>query len=154
MWVQLTHFEFDRSVDDRSVLAELVASPGYVHDYASPFDNEAPVIEPALHGRWFRECIQADSFEPWTASSAQDAIRAWADNQEWTEPGYRQPPDVHERLGTIYALLHTGSVFKLQNPGVEAEHEYGWVTGGMGFHEFVAIDRGSERIHVIVASDD
>lgn len=68
MWVQLTHFSFDPSLDDRSVLAGLIASPGYVHDYASPFDAKAPATEPAVHGRWYRDQIHAESFEPWSAS--------------------------------------------------------------------------------------
>lgn len=154
MWVQLTHFSFDPSLDDRSVLDVLVASPGYVHDYASPYDAKAPVTEPALHGRWYRDQIHAELFEPWSASDAEAVIRAWADDQEWTDPGYRQPAEVHARLGPVHDLLRAGSVYKLRNPGKDAEHEYGSVTGSMGFHEFVVIDRASERVHVIVASDD
>lgn len=154
MWVQLTHFTFDPSLDDRTVLADLIASPGYAHDYATPFDGKAPIIEPALHGRWYRDRIRAGLFEPWSASDAQSVIRSWADDQDWTEPGYRQPPEVHARLGPVYDLMRAGNLYKLRNPGKEAEHDYGGATGELGFHEFVVIDRASERLHVIVASDD
>jgi hypothetical protein len=47
-----------------------------------------------------------------------------------------------------------GDLYKLDNPGAEDEHEYGYVTGDMGFHEFVVIDRNTCSTHVIVASDD
>jgi len=153
MWVQLTHFVFDPSGDDRSVLAGLVASPGYAHDYASPFDANAQPTEPAVHGRWYRDQIHADMFEPWTASDAEALIKAWADDQEWDDPDYRQPSEVHARLRPVYDLLRAGHLYKLRNPGTEAEHEYGCVTGNGGFHEFVVIDRAPERLHVIVASD-
>jgi hypothetical protein len=154
MWVQLTHFSLDPSLDDGLVLGGLIASRGYVHDYASPFNAEAPLSEPALHGRWYRHRIEAEMFEPWSASDAEAVIQDWAENQEWTEPGCRQPPEVHARLAPVYNLLRAGSVYKLRDPGENAEHEYGWVTGNLGFHEFVIIDRTAERLHVIVASDD
>ena len=38
---------------------------GYAHDYASPFEPNAQLTEPALHGRWYRGRIRADRFEPW-----------------------------------------------------------------------------------------
>lgn len=154
MWVQLTHFSFDSSLNDRSLLARLIASPGYAHDYASPFDSTASVIEPALHGRWFRDHIHPSLFEPCSAADAEALIQSWADDQDWTDPGYRQPSEVHARLARVYALLRAGNVYMLRNPDEDAEHEYGWVTGAGGFHEFVVIDRVSQRLHVVVASDD
>jgi hypothetical protein len=154
MWIQLTHFAFEVAQDDRSLLASLIASDGYAHDYASPFDGNAPVTEPAVHGRWWRTSLHADSFEPWVGAEAESLLQSWADNQEWTDPDFRQPPAVQERLKDVYALLRSGDLFTLVNPGSEDEHDYGSVTGGMGFHEFVVIDRSSRRLHVIVASDD
>lgn len=154
MWVQLTHFLFDSSLNDRSALDRLIASPGYAHDYASPFDSTASVIEPALHGRWYRDHIHLGLFEPCSAAEAEAVIQSWVDDQEWTDPDYRQPPEVHARLGKVYDLLRAGNVYKLRNPGENAEHEYGRVTGSGGFHEFVVIDRVSQRLHVVVASDD
>lgn len=62
MWVGLTRFALSRGGDDRSLLAALVASPAYAHDYASPFPAEPVVTEPAVHGRWWRDSITADSF--------------------------------------------------------------------------------------------
>lgn len=51
-------------------------------------------------------------------------------------------------------LLRSGDLYKLDNPGAEDEHEYGCVTGSMGFHEFVVIDQNKRSVHLVVASDD
>lgn len=154
MWIQLTHFAVKEAQDDCSLLTSLVASDGYAHDYASPFDGEASVSEPAIHGRWWRSSIHADAFEAWAAGDAASLLQSWADNQDWTDPDFRQPPPVQEQLKEVYALLRTGELYKLVNPGSEYEHEYGFVTGQLGFHEFVVIDRSRHLVHVVVASDD
>ena len=41
-----------------------------------------------------------------------------------------------------------------ETPDRKRSTSTGLVTGNMGFHEFVVIDRAAERLHVIVASDD
>ena len=46
MWIQLTHLAIETAQDDRSLLASLISSPAYAHDYASPFDAAAVVTEP------------------------------------------------------------------------------------------------------------
>lgn len=154
MWIQLTHFAIGASQDDRSLLASLVTNPGYAHDYCSPFDAEAVVTEPAIHGRWWRSRVHAELFEPWTAADVESLLQRWADDQDWTDPNYRQSPAAHRRLQDVYTLLRSGDLYKLSNPGAEDEHEYGWVTGNMGFHEFVVIDRTNRCLHLVVASDD
>lgn len=154
MWIQLTHFDIKPEQDDRALLASLIASPGYAHDYASPFDDAAVITEPAVHGRWWRGSIRPELFASWMAPEAEFVIRDWADNQDWTDPGFRQPSAVQQRLQEVCALLHTDDLYKLDNPGAEDEHEYGAVTGTMGFHEFVVIDRSTLSLHVVVASDD
>ena len=154
MWIQLTHFAIETASDDRSLLASLIASPAYAHDYASPFDAAAVAAEPAVHGRWWRSSIHPGLFMTWTAPEAESLIQDWADHQGWADPGFRQPPAVQRSLREIYALLRSGDLYKLDNPAAEDEHEYGAVTGGMGFHEFVVIDRKRRSVHVVVASDD
>jgi hypothetical protein len=154
MWIQLTHFALETAQDDRSLLASLIASPAYAHDYASPFDAAPVVTEPAVHGRWRRGSIHPGLFMPWAASDAESLIQGWADGQDWTDPDFRQPPAVQRRLQDVYALLRSGDLYKLDNPGAGDEHEYGSVTRGLGFHEFVVIDRNRRSVHVAVASDD
>lgn len=154
MWIQLTTFKIEPEQSDRSLIESLIASSGYAHDYASPFDANAVVAEPAVHGRWWRSSITAESFVPCTATDAEALMQAWANEQEWTDPNYRQPPEVQCRLQDVHALLRSGVLYKLKNPARRDEHEYGFVTGSLGFHEFVVIDRSSHHLHVVVASDD
>lgn len=152
-WVQMTRFAFDPSRDDHSVLTALIASPGYAHDYESPLDASAKATEPAVHGRWYRDQIHANLFDSWTASDAKSLINAWVDDEEWYDPGHRPPPGLHALLEPVYDLFRTGKLYKLRNPGVEAEHKNA-VMGNGGFHEFVVIDRTSQALIVAVASDD
>ena len=154
MWVHLTRFLIDPDQDDQSILESLIESPGYQHDYASPFPSAAEVRAWGIHGRWRIDAIHPDLFEPSTAEAAKTDIAIWANDQDWTDPEFSQPPDAIQRLRTIYSLLDSGSVLKLRNPPREAQHDYGFVTGNLGFHEFIVIDRLLRTLHVIVASDD
>jgi len=154
MWVQLTHFLIDPAHDDQAILERLIESPGYQYDYASPFPSAAEVRPLGIHGRWRIDAIHPGLFAPSTAEAAKVEIDAWANDQDWTDPEYSQPPDVLQRLENIYSVLGSGTVLKLRNPPSEAEHDYGFVTGSGGFHEFIVIDRALRTLHVIVASDD
>lgn len=154
MWVAVTRFAATAD-DDRATLATLIASPGYADDCISPPELTPKTIDQfSVHGRWWLTAITIDRFMPITADAAFDRIRVWANDQAWTDPDYRQPPDVFERLETVREVLRSGTVYTLANPSEEHEHEYGWVVGGMGFHEFVVIDRDREIVSVIVAADD
>ena len=154
MWIELTHFAMETAEDDRSLLASVIASPAYAH-YPGPFDAAAEVTESAIHGRWWRTSVHPELFTSCPASDAEALIQDWAGPQEWTDPDYRPPPAVQRRLQDVYDLLRSGDLYKLDNPGAEEEAQYlGTVTGGMGFHEFVVIDRDRRSVHVVVASDD
>lgn len=154
MWIQLTHFAIEAAQNDRSLLRSLIASPGYAHDYASPFDPDGEVQQSAVHGRWWREAIHPALFAPCTPQDAEVLLYAWADEQRWAQPGDRQPPRIRARLEAVVKLLRSERLYRLNNPGADAEHEYGFVTGSLGFYEFVVIDRASGRLHLVVASDD
>lgn len=154
MWIQVTHFAIDPSQTDHSILEALIASPGYAHDYASPLDDQAAATESAVHGRWWRSAIHAELLDPCTPAAAESTLRAWADDQTWSDLRHPSTACRSTRLQSVRALLQTGQLFKLNNPGVDSEHGYGWVTGGLEFHEFVVLDRTSRTAHVIVASDD
>lgn len=154
MWVQLTHFAIGLEQGDDALLASLIESPAYAHDYASPFPSEGVPVDVGIHGRWRLSEISTDMFSPTTAAQAQDDLQRWANEQEWTNPDYQQPAEVMRRLECVDALLRSGRVYKLRNPGPDAEHAYGAVTGTLGFHEFVAIERSMATVHLIVASDD
>ena len=70
----------------------------------------------------------------------------WADNQNWTDPDFRQPPEVRQRLQDVYALFRSGDLYKLDNPA--AEHDWGWVVGIKNFHEFVLVDRSKHQSRI------
>ncbi|MGP5387087.1 hypothetical protein [Brachybacterium tyrofermentans] len=107
LWIQLTEFALDPGQSDHEVITDLIAAPGYAHDYASLLETRPVVTEPAVHGRWWRSSITTESFAPCTAASAEGRLQSWADEQEWTEPSFRQPPDVQRRLQEVCALLRT-----------------------------------------------
>lgn len=154
MWVATTRFAAPEA-DDLATIAALVASPGYADDYISPPGLTPDSIDEAsVHGRWWLTAITVDGFTPTTADAAIERIRTWVDDQPWTDPDYRQPPDVFERLEIAFDALRSGTIYALANPGDEHEHEYGMAVGSMGFHEFVVIDRVQRIVSVIVAADD
>src|SRR5512139_2361201 len=71
MWVQLTQSLIDPAQADRSLLASLIASSGYAHDYASPFQSDSAPFGQPIHGRWRLTAIHPDLFEPTTARRAE-----------------------------------------------------------------------------------
>lgn len=165
MWVQITQFG-DTADDDDSTLAAMIASPAYDDDFSTAFNLEHRLRQeqqphavpqsstPPVHGRWWLSAIGVDSFRSTTAFDAEARIRSWADHQDWIDPTYRQPPEVHGRLERVYEVLKAGNIYTLVNPGDEAMHDFGFSTGRLGFHEFVVIDRRRQLVHVVVASDD
>ena len=119
MWVQLTHFG-QAPESDTSALAALIASPGYDHDYASLFQVEqGPArsvdehLYPPLHGRWWLSAIDVGGFALTTAAEAEKRIRSWANDQNWIDSSYRQPPAVFRRLQPVFDLLRVGNVYTL-----------------------------------------
>jgi len=156
MWVQRTHFSLTGSaeVSDDEVLRSLLSADGYGHDYAAPFPGRNTDGHVAVHGRWTLQSITAGSFERTTVAEAGRVIRRWSAEQDWTDPDFRQPEEVVRGLDDVIDGLGFGALYRLRDPGPECEHDYGWVTGGNGFHEFVVIDRSARRVSVVVASDD
>ncbi|MCL2543158.1 MAG: hypothetical protein FWE71_11980 [Nocardioidaceae bacterium] len=154
MWVQLTHFAISLAESDEVLLASLIASPAYAHDYASPCPSHPQPFDTAIHGRWNLSAIAVDRFVPRPSADAIAQLKHWANDQDWTDPDYRQPQEVLKRLDSVFDLMRSGAVYQLDNPSDDDMHEYGFVTGEMGFHEFVVINHPAQALHVIVASDD
>jgi hypothetical protein len=154
MWLQVAKFTIENTGSDHDVISAVIHSPEYAYDYASPFETRGGITEPGLHGRWWRDRLSADLFMGCSPDDARDVIDAWATDQEWTDPEFKQPTAVLEALDDLYTLLRAGDVYQLRNPDLEHEHEYGWVTGAGGFHEFVVINRAEHQVTLIVATDD
>ncbi|MFJ4253521.1 hypothetical protein [Microbacterium sp. NPDC090003] len=154
MWVAITQFAAP-AADDRTTLAALIASPKFADDYITPPELTPDSISQfSVHGRWWLTAITVDGFLPVSQDTAIERIRTWADDQEWSVPDYRQPPEVFERLEKAFDVLRSGVVYALSNPDDEHEHEYGMVLGRGGYLEFVVIDRERDIVSVIVAADD
>ena len=83
---------------------------------------------------------------------ARQTIDTWLDNDMLESP---QSVRSHARVARLLArALDSGTVYRLDAPDDE-EHRSNWVgVGTTGFHEFVAIDRQQEAMHLVVASDD
>ncbi|MCL2483536.1 MAG: hypothetical protein FWF43_09025 [Propionibacteriaceae bacterium] len=154
MFIDILHFTVGPEDDDQSCLESLIGSSWYCHTYAAPFDPDQAISEPAIHGKWWRSNITVQLFESWSPKAAVSLLEDWADNQNWNDPNYRQSPETHQRMNPVFSLLKSGHLYKLNNPGPEHEHDWSYVIGHTGFHEFVAIDHASHKLHLIVATDD
>jgi hypothetical protein len=65
------------------------------------------------------------------------------------------PPQAQAGLESqVFPLLSCDAVYRLADLREAAEHDWVWVVGTSGFHEFLAVDRTTERLRLIVASDD
>ena len=51
-------------------------------------------------------------------------------------------------------IRHATSRYQLPDLRDTAQHDWGWVVGNNGFHEFVLIDRRTDSVALLVASDD
>ncbi|MCP9276794.1 hypothetical protein [Mycolicibacterium arenosum] len=81
---------------------------------------------------------------------AETLIRTWAVR-------YTRWDDAHERVTEreVHRRFQRATViFELPDLRANAEHDWGYVVGCDGFHEYVCVDRGARELALIVASDD
>jgi len=154
MSILILRFDIEGEGTDRQILQDLVDSPQFDYSFLSPFPDKVTQESAGTHARWRLNCIAADSFQKCRPERASEVIRAWAEDQAWMASRPPKPPEVKQRLRDTYALLHTGHLYELQNPGPECEHEVAWIVGSGGFHEFVSIDRSRREVTLIAAYDD
>jgi hypothetical protein len=152
MWIQVTSYDFTGESDE-ALLTAMIGSEQYAYDYASPFDGHATHENEAVHGRWFRDRVKPERFRRCSVVEAAEVIRAWSEDG-WVEPDYRLPQEALDHLAAVQERFSQGALYRLDNPGEDDEHEYGFVTGAEGFHEFVVIDRAASTLDLIVATDD
>jgi hypothetical protein len=146
-WVSIKRFESNGDLPDAELLAALIGHPQY-HDHYAGGDIEHQGRH-NLHGPYDLAHITTASFVPTTAADGRQLVQSWADSL------CPQPVDVQKELGDqVYATLDAASVYQLPDLRPGAQHEWGWVVGSTGFHEFVAISQDRTRLVLIVASDD
>lgn len=154
MWVAHVQFTLDPTLDDRALLTALVSSSLYAHGYACPYAGGAEVDFDGrpVHGPWLAETLTTDMFTPVTANDARRTIDTWLDDEMLEPP---QSVRTHARVARLLSrAFDCGMVYRLDVPDDDA-HRSNWVgVAATGFHEFVAIDREQEAMHLVVASDD
>ncbi|WP_433202627.1 hypothetical protein ACQP00_32685 [Dactylosporangium sp. CS-047395] len=144
-WVDVLRFPLpDPAPDDRAVLAFLIGHRLYGTGYA----GGEPGGDPGRHGRYKRECITVESFEPVAADAAERWLRGWS--VQWA-PLAAAISEGLER--EVYAPLRAaGRVFRLRELGDQAVHDAGWLL--TEFHELVLLDRAAGALVLVVAAED
>lgn len=145
-WVDIKVFAVPATLDDRSALAAMIAHVRYRDSYASSTFEDAKNI----HGPYWLRAITPDSFVVVDPDAADAVIRTWA---EYYEPWPQPDRDAMDR--EVYRRIDAATViYQLPDIRATAQHDWGEVVGGDGFHEFVAINRSTAELALIVASDD
>lgn len=151
VWVNVKRFSFDPGGTDAQLLESLITQAQYGDDYVGEFSEEYALAD--QHGPYRRSAITPEAFELTEAGSAETELSAWLSN--WVDKDAGQAARSRELLQTeVLTLLASGSVYRLPDLRDVAEHEWGCVTGTLGFHEFVVIDRTAGMLSLVVASDD
>jgi hypothetical protein len=147
MWVSIKRFSIESDGTDEELIAALLADRQYRDHYAG--QDPVEQLQDDLHGPYWLRAISISSFEPGDSETAKQALQAWADAPE------PQTQDTQERLQReVYPLLKGGAVYHLPDLRPSAQHDWGWVVGQGGFHEYVVVDRDAASVSLIVASDD
>lgn len=147
-WVDIKRFAFDAPASAQDVLAALIDHEQYGDDYAGGDVGR----DRNIHGRYVLSDIRADSFKATSAEEATRVISEWADRVNGPNGPGVASSEVRSRLDTkVFPLFATGDVLRFVSA---TEHEWGWVVGGNGFHEFVVIDGQGGTASLVVASDD
>ena len=136
--VSVQCYRIDARSSDQELLTALVQAPSYASDSLS-----YAVGSRGAHGPFLQVELSADAFEPCLAS---DAI---ATLERWVTDGARPPtPDETSALATRVVSLLRGNLYRLP------EDLSGSLSIGATWLEYVAIDRESERLALVVAWDD
>ncbi|RLV08733.1 hypothetical protein CTZ27_08180 [Streptomyces griseocarneus] len=144
-WVDIKRFRLAPDAgDDRDVLAELIGSVEFRDDYAGGG------IDPGgeRHGSWWLRCIAPAAYTAVDADTAVATVDTWA-NQFDPAPG-----DLVARLEKdVYAPLRAAtSIHRLT--GVSEDDFHDWGSVHIEFYEFVAVDRRTGTLTLVVAADD
>jgi hypothetical protein len=145
-WVDIKVFGLPVDLDDRTALASMITHVRYRDSYASADFEDAKTI----HGPYRLDAITPQTFTVADPAEAEGLIRTWA---EYYGRWYDVDREAMHR--EVYARIHRAAViYQLPDIRANAQHDWGDVVGGDGFHEFVVIDRAAGELALVVASDD
>ncbi len=95
------------------------------------------------------EAVSPESFDLVCSADAEALLTSWME-----QFGPVNAREVEGDLDEVYSLLRSASaVLELRDLGEDARHEWGWVVGLSGFHEFVIVEPEG-GVALIVATDD
>jgi hypothetical protein len=146
-WVSIKLFTLpDADIDDWAALDLLLGHVRYRDSYSGTHQKDMKTI----HGPYRLDAITPDSFSPVSSPDTEALLRTWA---EYNKP---LPDDNRAAMEReLYPRIRDAtSRYQLADLRQTAEHDWGYVVGTTGFHEFVLIDRQAGILALAVASDD
>lgn len=152
-WISTKRFRFSSSLNDEALLLALLDDRQYADHYAGGTPETQG--EHQAHGPYRRAAIVLASFELVSGEQALTTVNDWA--VSWVEPAAdpASSPLSAPMQGAIEPLERPGvQIYQLTGIDDDARHDWGWVVGTHGFHEFVVIDGAQSSIDLLVASDD
>lgn len=145
-WVSIKVFVLAAEVDDQSALAAMIGDVQYHDSYAGSWDTDTV----DKHGPYWLHAITPETFTVANSAEVEALIRTWA---EYYVPWHDADRQVMDR--EVYARIQRATVtYQLPDIRAAAQHDWGEIVGGDGFHEFVIIDRAAGELALVVASDD
>jgi hypothetical protein len=145
-FIDVQTFVLPDVADDRAVVELLIGRVRYRHGYASQEYRDAKLI----HGPYWLAAISWERFSAVSAVAAEALISTWA-NDDAVVPESDYPVLNAQVFGPIREAT---SIYQLADLRASAEHDWGYVVGLTGFHEFVVINRHTGTLRLIVATDD
>lgn len=154
MWVTTKRFSVDLTATDREMIEDLMSHRAFRVTFCGDELGPAEPSAEDVHGPFLLSRISPDHYRQTDPSAAGAAIHGWANDQDWTPPYQGQSEETMDALRTsIYSLLRRGTVYELAGLSDEDKWEFSFV-GGIGYLEFVVIDRERAELHLIVCADD
>lgn len=145
-WVSVKRFSLARQVSGIEALASLIGHPDYLDFYTG--DHVEGRAQDG-HGPYRIDALEVVKFTLVSPANALSEVRSWLGKlYEGQEPAGTS----RSVLEWITPHLSTDPLYVLGSLSNADWHETGWVVGGSGFHEWVAVTEAG--LELIVASDD
>ncbi len=145
-WLDVKRFHLLVALSDEEALSALLKHERYQDHYATNEANWAPTGD--LHGPYQLALLGVGAFAHLPPAEARQILRDWAEEYDGAQAGGFD--DVVQTASVV--LNDEVTVLYLRADRAAIEHSWGWVLGD--FYEFVAINRASNVLSLVVASDD
>ena len=146
-WIDVKQFRSDGTLSVDETVEALLAEPEYRDHYCSP-ENES--AGGPLHGPYWADKIKSSDFLPVSLTECESTLHRWREQM----CGSEADPEADAVLDRALALVRAAADRRyLRDLREEAEHDWGWVLGFGGFHEFLLVLPDGE-VALLVASDD